>query len=421
MTEYKVYKTKSKEYRQYIDGVINEYNTNGKKTLLFVVDNAYPLVDGVWRVLDNCTAILHDMYPQYNVVIMGPEYYGEVYVKDIPFLPVHSRYLKSLHYQLALPQFDSQAKKWLKKLRIDLIHCHSPFFCGLMARKLHLKRKIPMVTTFHSQFKKDFLKATKSKALTRLGLKIIMKVFNSSDEVWTMHHASRDTLYSYGFKGKCRLMPNATGMKPLENYQEVRDAFRIEHNVQDKVVLIFVGRLITQKGILFILDVLNILKQNGTNFKMFFVGDGPDEKKLKAKIRSSMLTDEVEMVGNLNDSEEMARYYAGADLFLFPSMYDVSSIVQIEAATYKTPTVFAEGSVTSCVVRNNVNGYLLPLDAKLYAQGVEDILKSNSMCQVGENALRDLHLEWEDIVAKSVDIYENLISQRTVKTKQTEC
>lgn len=401
----KQFKRKSKEYLQYITDVVHTYNTNGKKTLLITCDNAYPLVDGVWRVLENCSNILQRDYQQFNVLILAPDFKGMVYVDKVPVLSVRSKYIKFLHYQCALPMFDGQMKKIVKNLRVDMIHAHSPFLCGQFARKLHLKRKVPMVATFHSQFKQDFVKALKLKGLANMLLKYIMRVFNSADEVWTMHTASRDTLFSYGFKGNCRLMPNATCLKPLQDYQSVRQNFRQSHNIGEQTCFIFVGRLITQKGILFIVDVLEQLRDQGVPFKMFFLGDGPDADRLKHKIAEKHLEQQVSVEGNILDTEEISRFYAGADLFLFPSLYDVSSIVQIEAATYKTPVVFAEGSVTSCTVTDKVNGWLLPFDVKQYAQGVAQIIQSGQIPVVGENALRDLHVEWEDIVERNVQAY----------------
>jgi glycosyltransferase involved in cell wall biosynthesis len=110
--------------------------------------------------------------------------------------------------------------------------------------------------------------------------------------------------------------------------------------------------------------------------------------------------------------EQIIPYYAGADLFLFPSRYDVSSIVQIEAATYKTPTVFSKGSVTSCTVTDKVNGYILTHNQEAFSQGIIDILESGTMQQVGENALRDLHKNWHQIVADSVVVYNQLMNAK---------
>lgn len=410
--EYTVFRRESAEYRQYVNNIIEEYNNNGKKTLLFVCDSAYPIVDGVWNVLTNYVKQLRENHPEFNVVVMCPTFKGDVYVQYAPVFAVKSIYLKSINYQLALPHFDVQLKRWLRKLRIDLIHCHSPFFCGLMVRKLHKKRGIPMVSTFHSQFKQDFMHATKSKALTKLGLNLIMKVFHESDEVWTMHTASRDTLFSYGYNGFCRLMPNATGMLPFSNYDDVRNDFRSSHGLDNKFMLIFVGRIIEQKGIFFIVDVLAELSAHGIDFDMYFVGDGPDAKRLKDKVADYNLNERVKFVGNVSDVEVLKIYYAAADLFLFPSRYDVSSIVQIEAATYKTPTAFSEGSVTSCTVTDGVNGYVFPYDVQKYAQGVIDVLQSGLFVQVGENALRDIHVNWEQTVNKSVENYLQLMGNR---------
>lgn len=409
---YTIMKRNSVEYRRYVENFIEEYNNNGKKTLLFVCDNAYPIVDGVWNVLTSCVKQLRENHSEFNVVVMCPTYKGNVYVQDAAVLAVKSVYLDSIKYQLALPQFDVRLKRWLKKLKIDLIHCHSPFFCGLMARKLHKRRKIPMVSTFHSQFKQDFLRATQSKVLTAFALSVIMKVFCDSDETWTMHTASRDTLFSYGYKGFCRLMPNATDMRPLDNYDEVRNGFRIENGVENKVVFIFVGRIILQKGIFFLADVLKNLSLRGVDFKMYFVGSGPDTKRLSDKIHSLGLSDRVEFVGNVENAEKLKAYYAAADLFLFPSRYDVSSIVQIEAATFKTPTVFSEGSVTSCTVTDGVNGYILPYDVEKYSQGVFDVLQNGSFVQVGENALKDLSVDWQEMVNRSVEVYLQLMADR---------
>lgn len=394
-----------------MEDIIAEYNGNGKKTLLFVCDNSYPVVDGVWRVLTNCAEILQRDYADFNVLILAPDYKGNVYVDSVPILGCKSAFSNSLRYQCSLPLFDCRMKRWLKRLKIDLIHVHSPFLCGMYAKKLHKSRHIPMVATFHSQYRKDIYKATHSKVLTRAVLKTIMRVFNSADEVWTMHTASRAVLYEYGYKGKSRLMPNATPLKPLKNYDAVRQSFRDERHLQGKTVFVFVGRIITQKGVLFLADVLAKLRDDGIDFKMYFVGDGPDLKQLKSKISSLNLSDRVDFVGEILGTENLAAYYVGADLFLFPSLYDVSSIVQIEAATYKTPTVFAEGSVTSCTVTDGVNGFILPYDEEKYARGVADIIRGGKIDKAAQNALNDLHVEWEEVVQDSAKIYNELIEQ----------
>lgn len=406
-----IYKRKSEQYKRYIDGVIEDYNTNGKKTLLFVTDNSYPVVDGVWRVLENYSKILSCDYEDYNVLILAPDYRGDVYVDDVPILGCKSSFSKKLGYQCSLPMFDFRMKKWLRKLKIDLIHVHSPFLCGMYARKLHRCRKIPMIATFHSQYKKDIQKSVKSKFLTRVGLKIIMRVFNASDEVWTMHEASRAVLSSYGYKGKSRLVPNATSAKPPQNREALRAKFRAEHKLQNKYVFVFVGRMVTQKGILFLAKALSCLRKSGMDFRMYYIGHGPDLRRLEEKVKELRLTDCVEFTGELF-GDDLTEYYAGADLLLFPSAYDTFSLVKLEAAACRTPGVFLEDTCCGYGITNNVNGYLLPFDAEKYAQGVADIIAGGNSVQVGENAFRDLYICWKDVVEMAVGFYEELLKNK---------
>ena len=77
---------------------------------------------------------------------------------------------------------------------------------------------------------------------------------------------------------------------------------------------------------------------------MFFVGSGLDEEILRNHIKKQKLEQEIIMCGKITNRKELAYYYQRADLFLFPSVYDASSIVQIEAASQSTPTIFLKNT-----------------------------------------------------------------------------
>ncbi len=398
---------RSKQYEQLMSNIINEFNNNGKKTVLVTCDTYFPTVDGVVMVIHNCAQLLSD---KMNVMLLVPTYKNKVYMKGYPAIGVMSGYSKKLCNQVPLPMFDTRFRKLLKKLRIDIIHCHSPFMIGRTALKLHRKRNIPLVSTFHSQYKKDFQK--QAKLLVPILMHYIMKCYNGSNEVWTMHSASRDTLLSYGYKGNVMLVPNGTMIQPADDYPAERQKTREKYGVNDETVLfIFVGRLVTLKNILFIVDVLAVLKKYGLDFKMIYAGDGPDREKLLKRIQDNNLTNEVLLLGQLN-RENVTELYAAADMFLFPSLYDVSSLVQVEAASRFTPTVFAEGSVTSCTITNGVNGYIFPVDTELFAKGVYNALQDkNQLHDVGVNAHKDIYITWNTITEKIHNRYLELIEE----------
>jgi len=166
-----------RKYKEYINQTIDEYNNNGKKTIVYFCDTFYPLVDGVIKVLDNYATLLSD---KYNIVAVVPKHKNIVIKKKYLVVGVSSLYFKFVNYDLAFPEVDGYLSTVIKKLRIDLVHGHSPFNMGSFAAKVAKKKKVPFVMTMHSQFKYDFMKHTKSEAMTNYLLKQIIKVFSKA-------------------------------------------------------------------------------------------------------------------------------------------------------------------------------------------------------------------------------------------------
>lgn len=148
-------------------------------------------------------------------------------------------------------------------------------------------------------------------------------------------------------------------------------------------------------------------------FKMLFVGSGQDEDKLKEKIHELDMDNNVIMCGKVTDRIILSYYYNRADLMLFPSVYDCSSIVQIEAASQKTPTVFLEGTATSATVTDNVNGYLSKYSVQDYANKIIEILDNKKLYkEVSENAYRDLYVNWDTVIHDVYSMYKEIIKNK---------
>ncbi|KKP97569.1 MAG: hypothetical protein UR99_C0009G0001, partial [Candidatus Moranbacteria bacterium GW2011_GWD2_36_12] len=81
------------------------------------------------------------------------------------------------------------------------------------------------------------------------------------------------------------------------------------------------------------------------------------EEKMRTLIKKYGLQDHIHMSGRITNRQALALHYKIADLFLFPSIYDSSSLVQIEAASQKTPTLFLKDTATASTIKHNINGY----------------------------------------------------------------
>lgn len=399
------------EYKKYILNKIDEFNNNEKKTAVLFCDTFFPCMDGVIVVIDNYATKLSKYY---NVVVVVPKHHGYVSKQpDYLVIGTNSFFFNFVNYDLAFPNDDNFVKKALKRLKIDIVHSHSPFTMGKFAIKIAKKRKVPLVMTMHSQYKQDFEKYVKSKPIVDMMVKGITKVFNQATEVWTMHEVVANVLKGYGYKGRFFYMPNACSLAVPKDRKKLVDDFNKLYNVdKDLPVFFFLGRIVEQKNIYFIVDALKILDDKNIDFKMFFIGGGPDLDKLQKHVNKLNLADKVVLIGRVDDRELQAKFYQRADLFLFPSKYDTSSIVQIEAALHQTPGVYLKGTATAQTITDRVNGYLSEDNVEAYARTIMDAISNkDELKRISQNALDQLYVNYDMLGERAHERYEFLMNE----------
>ena len=387
-----------------------EANEKKLKIGLFI-DSFFPKIDGVIVVVDNYAKILGKTN---DVFVAAP---GHKEVDDDKPYRVHRCIQiekKAWSYAWPMPGYDVKFKRAIKKEKPDMIHIHSPFGLGKEGVKLAKKRNIPVVATIHSQFDQDFYKATKSETVTKLLIKRIMKVYNACDEVFVMNEKLKELLYSYGYTGKARLMVNATDMdypkEPQKLLDKANEYFKLD---KKEPVFLFVGRLIENKGILFIVKVMEELKKQNFNAKMLFVGSGPDEDKLREEVEKRKLQDSIILAGKIMDRELLASAYLRADLFLFPSIYDTDGLVRKEAGAHKTPSLLVKETLAGSLIVDNDTGFLAEYKVKPYANRILEIMNNPELLkQVGENTYKKDHISWETAVAKALEAYKEIIDNK---------
>lgn len=387
-----------------------------KITVGLFIDAYYPMTDGVVLVVDNYARRLAKMC---NVIVFCPKCPGEEFDDStLPYKVVrcHSMKLPIVDYSLPIPKMDSKFQKILKKYNLDIVHLHSPFTIGMAGLRYAKKNNIPAVATMHSQYRQDFKRAVKKDALADVLLKKLIRFFNKCDECWAVNsEVARIFFEDYGYKKLPVVMNNATEMKPVKDYEKACELINKKYGLKDEKVLIFVGRINALKNIYFIADSLKVVRQKrpDLNFKMLFVGCGQDEDKLVKLIKKNRLTKNVIMCGKVSDRELLASLYARSDLFLFPSLYDASSIVQIESASQKTPVLFLEGAATAATVTNNVNGFIAKNDVNAYADAIINILTNEKLLnKVSKRAYRDLYKDWDKMIKEVYKRYLNLIEEK---------
>lgn len=377
-------------------------------------DSFFPMTDGVVMVVDNYARRLMKYA---NVIVFVPKSNEEYDDSKLPYKVVrcNSINVPFIDYSLPLPRLDKKFIKELNKYELDIVHIHSPFTLGQSGLEYAKKHKIPCIATMHSQFKKDIKRFVKLDRVADKLNKQIINVFNKCDECWAVNSEVARIFYEdYKCEKQPRVMNNATELLPLKETKKACDLINKKYKIKkDEKVFLFVGRLNLLKNILFIVDSLNALKikQPKFKFKMLFVGTGQDQETLENYIQKLGLQEEIILCGKITDRYELSCYYRRADLFLFPSFYDASSIVQIESASQSTPGLFLKGSATASTVVDNINGFISENTLGAYSDKIIEIFENKKLYdKVSKNAFIDLYKNWDDSIIEVYKLYKNLIS-----------
>ena len=377
-----------------------------QRGICLINDSFPPVTDGVANAVVNYAKILTENGKQATVVT--PAYPG---ADDSQFEFPIVRYpsvdlTKLVGYHAGFP-FSSQTLETLVERDFDLIHCHCPVTSAMLARALRDRIHVPLVFTYHTKFDIDIANAIKGKLLQEEAKKVLVDNITACDEVWTVSHGAGENLKSLGYQGDYLVMPNGVdfpkGRVDESLVRKVTKDFDLPENIP---MFLFVGRMMWYKGLKIILDALAMLKTQGRPFRMVFVGNGGDREEVIAYSEKLGLSDCVFFTAPAYDRNVIRAWYCRADLFLFPSTFDTNGLVVREAAASGCPSVLIAGSCAAEGVTDGRNGFLIEENAvSLCAKLTALCADREAMRRVGENAMRELYLSWEDAVARANERY----------------
>ncbi|MBQ4155944.1 MAG: glycosyltransferase, partial [Clostridia bacterium] len=295
----------------------------------------------------------------------------------------------------------------------DLVHVHSPFVSAVVADELvKLNPNIPVVFTYHTKFDIELEKRFKDKLFLKVAKKFILNNINRADEVWVVSKGSIESLKSFGYKGPYRVMRNGTDFKSGVSSEERIKKLKEKHQINDdELVFLFVGRMMWYKNIKLIIDALRLLPAD-LKFKMIFVGKGNDVKDIENYTKHIGISKKCVFAGAVYDREILRDYYSASDLFLFPSTYDTSGLVVMEAAATALPSVLIKNSCASEGVINNRNGFLCDENEKSLKDVILNAVSNrDKLKEIGINAQKEVYYSWEDSITNAYKRYIEIIDE----------
>ncbi|MGH9457485.1 MAG: N-acetyl-alpha-D-glucosaminyl L-malate synthase BshA [Thermoanaerobaculia bacterium] len=162
-----------------------------------------------------------------------------------------------------------------------------------------------------------------------------------------------------------------------------------------------------------VLDVLEIFRRvhQDVPARLVMVGDGPERSRAEAWCREHRIADRVLFLGNVPNLEEVLGSF---DLFLLPSETESFGMAALEALASEVPVIASNAGGLPEVVRNGVDGYLLPVgDVPAMAERARELLvddaKRERFGRAGrESATENFHVD--RVVPRYLEFYDAVLS-----------
>ncbi len=123
----------------------------------------------------------------------------------------------------------------------------------------------------------------------------------------------------------------------------------------DQFLFGFVSTNHRLKGLEYLLEALNLLKAGYSNFRLIVAGSGADSF-FKKRIKKLQLHSNIVWLGRVNNPRDI---YCAIDLLVYPTLFDASSNVVIEAMACSTPVASSVFNGTAELIKENENGLLI--------------------------------------------------------------
>ena len=338
--------------------------------------------------------------------------FNYMHVNDLGAMEFAGGYPGNLHEEIN--NYSIIAGVVARTFDFDIIHAHGPASSMVVARLVREMTGAPVVFTYHTKYDIDIRRAAKINLIAEETIKAMVGNIEACDEVWTVSDGAGKSLQALGFQGDYRVMNNGVdferGRVDAASVAEVTKGYDLPKGVP---MFLFVGRMMTYKGLPLILDALKLLSDAGQDFRMVFVGKGPDQALLEQKASELGIAGKCIFTGPIYDRDALRAWNTRADLFLFPSTFDTNGLVVREAAACGLASVLIEGSCAAEGITDGCNGFVIQQTPEAMAALLKGACGDlDHLHAVGAHAMDEIYLSWRDCVSSAYDRYQCILEEK---------
>ncbi|MBR7113666.1 MAG: polysaccharide pyruvyl transferase CsaB [Firmicutes bacterium] len=292
----------------------------------------------------------------------------------------------------------------------DIIHCHGARanMMGVLVKKL---RKVPIMTTVHSDPKLDYLgmplKQHTFGAINNLALRHM-------DFYMAVTAAMQDKLISRGFNPE-QIFTVYNGL----DFRSASAAPKPLKSADEPIVVGIAARLTAVKDIATVIKAFAKARQRNPRLRLAIAGTGEDEKELKALAKKLDIEPYVDFAGWVYD---MHGFFAKVDINVLASLSETFPYSLLEGAYEHCAAISSDVGGISALIRHGENGYLFqPGDVDTFAEYIYRLSVDEELRQrLAENLFataRD-NFSMEKMRADQEAVYARIIRRRSMTGRQ---
>lgn len=269
--------------------------------------------------------------------------------------------------RFGLPMHDMLRRHWSES-RPDVVHVATEGPLGWAAMSVAQRLAIPVTSSFHTNFHR-YCRHYRLGWLRGAIMRHLRGFHNRSELTMAPCETLCSTLRQEGYRNVVALGRGVdTGLfDPARCSQTLRAAWGVG---PEDTVAIHVGRLAPEKNLRTVAAAFSAMERLSPHLLMVWVGDGPQLNKLRRQYPHHVFT-------GAKVGEELATYYASADIFLFPSLTETYGNVLPEAMASGLAVVAFDYAAAALYVRHGENGLLAPYgDTAAFIQQAERLVQA---------------------------------------------
>jgi glycosyltransferase involved in cell wall biosynthesis/predicted metal-dependent phosphoesterase TrpH len=304
--------------------------------------------------------------------------------------------------QIGVPSL-SAAVQTLADGSFDLIHVCSPGPVGIVGALASRGLGVPLLGSYHTELTAYAgLRSGEQRVADAMAIGV-SAFYGACDLVLSPSPASDQTLAGIGVApAKVARWDRGVDTSRFD------PVLRTRSTQSETIHVLYAGRVTREKGADLLAETFLRAREQDPRLRLVLVGGGPEEQRLRERVG-----EHAEFRSWL-DGVELARAYADADIFLFPSRTDTFGQVVLEAQASGLPVIaVAEGGPLS-LIEHRSSGLLCVPEARVLAGAVVELAASpklrERLAQGGLAAVRER--TWERALERLGDGYRTLLTAR---------